>query len=190
VVPELPRDTGRQRVVVRGGLILALLAAVAGGCFGGSSSAPSGKLRVDVVLQQPCPPNTLGCIFPGPFHYRLTCNPTGGTMPNPAAACAALDDLTTHQRMGQPCRIVMPRITSWALVRGTYAGKPLRLKLVSAESWCGQPASVEKDYWILSTFPCSTVVLHLDNGDRVYADWARKSGCTGTGSSISLSRVG
>jgi hypothetical protein len=182
-----------RSVVVRCALILALLAVVGGGCFGGGSATPSGELRIEVGSgQSRCEGGSSPCAQVAQItrSYSLTCNPTGGTMPNPEAACAAIDDLTTHHRAGQPCRIVLPQgPTVQALVRGTFAGKPVRLWLFPS-SWCGEPAPVMKDYWILSTFPCSTVVVHFDNGDHVYSEWAHKSGCTDTGSTISLSRVG
>lgn len=102
-------------------------------------------------------------------------------MPNPAAACAAIDDLVTHKRTANGCiGLPIPRTTSTTSISGTYAHRPFHLKLLAAGSWCGEPAPVLRDYWILSTFPCATLVTHTDNGDHVYADWAHKSGCTNT----------
>jgi hypothetical protein len=180
---ELGSDDGCQSSVIRLGLILALVAVMAVGCFGGGSSAPSADLRVEVGSgTPPCQAASSRCaqVMQIDRSYSLTCDPTGGTMPNPQEACAAIAALTTRHRIGRTCigdageRLDAPV----AIVSGTFAGKPYRLQLDSRQSWCGQPAPVLRDYWILSTFPCDTVVDHLDNSGEGYAAWAHKSGCT------------
>jgi hypothetical protein len=184
-----------RSVVVRCGLILAMLAALAVGCFGGESgtttsrptlAAASGTLRVAVTLRRAVTPTQIvpagATSVARRRHYSLTCGPAGGTMPTPTAACAALDDLATHHRRPRFCSIIQPQgggALSTASITGTFAGRPFRLRLTN-ESWCGEPDPVMRDFWVLSTFPCSTVVIHSDNSGGTYADWAHKSGCAGT----------
>ena len=67
---------------------LALLAVAATACGSGQSagsstpSAPSARLEIVIS------PGLVA--FPEVRRYRLTCRPAGGTVPHPAAACAAL----------------------------------------------------------------------------------------------------
>ena len=146
------------------------------------NSGPSGNLQVTAAIYQPqaCRVST-PCAQVGTAHRdSLTCGPAGGTMPNPRAACDAIDDLVTHHRKAIVCLGPFPQgggRGATAAIVGTFAGRPFRLVL-TPESWCGQPIPVMRDYWILSTFPCSTRVDYLANEFTTpYADWPRVSGC-------------
>jgi hypothetical protein len=177
---------------MRLGVILALVAVVAAAC-GGGSSTPSGRLHVRVAIdasQQACAADSRLVCVRHRATYSLNCDPVGGTMPNPAAACSAIDDLVTHHRRPRFCSIILPQgggNESTASITGTFTGRPFRLRLTN-ESWCGEPDPVMRDFWVLSTFPCSTVVYHYDNSGGTYADWADKSGCTTD--SLSIVRQG
>lgn len=98
-------------------------------------------------------------------------------MPNPVAACKAVVDYIAHRGRSASCigdLSLLP--SSSALITGTFDRRPFKLAL-SAYSWCGQPKPVMRDFWILSTFPCSTIVLHEGQGRRSYAAWAKATGC-------------
>jgi hypothetical protein len=130
-------------------LALTVIALAASGCLG-SQAQPSGNVEVVV---------TLGTgAHPAGRHYTLRCGPTGGTMPDAHAACGALADYVKHRSdpMGfcSGFTATVPR----AVVRGTYDGHRLRLTLTSI-SWCGVSDAMMRDFWILSTFPCSTLVV-------------------------------
>ncbi len=67
---------------------IALLAATVlgiGSCYGATATAPT-QLSITVY------PNGIG--EPGSKHYSLRCDPTGGTVPNPARACRVLAGLS------------------------------------------------------------------------------------------------
>jgi hypothetical protein len=157
---------------------------IVSGCFAGSSSRPpsthappKGTLAITVALRR-CTDKMGLCIGRPPLHYTLTCGPAGGSMPQAAAACAAIADLRRPRAdTGRGCvmrGVVVNAAT--ASIHGTFAGAPFALGLTSAGSWCGRPRSVTRDYWILSTFPCSTIVIHEARAEP-YAGWARASGC-------------
>jgi hypothetical protein len=134
----------------RNAIAASLVALAAAGCAG-SQSEPSGN--VDIVV-------TLGTgAHPAAHHYTLRCGPAGGTMPDADAACNALADYVEHR--SDPMRFcsgfsaTVPR----AVVRGLYDGHRLRLTLTSI-SWCGVSDALMRDFWVISTFPCSTRVIH------------------------------
>lgn len=171
--------------MVRGALILVVMVAMAAGCLGGSAAPPpSGHLHVQVSLsfqrETPCE-TAAGCddLIAVTHSYSLRCGPAAGTMPNPQAACEAIDDLVTHHRRPMACMGVLrgglPQST--ASITGRFANRPFRLHLTN-DSWCGQPTPVVRDYWALSTFPCSTTVIHYDYTHETYERWAHRSGCT------------
>jgi hypothetical protein len=113
--------------------------------------------------------------LPVTHHYLLTCDPAGGTMPRPDAACAAIAD---YLRRGKPvshCFGVFERATAVAKLTGEVQHRRLALA-ITPESWCGQSRPVMRDLWRLSTFPCATLVAHTDN-IRPYSRFARVTGC-------------
>jgi Subtilisin inhibitor-like len=70
------------------------------------------------------------------FSTSLTCDPAGGTHPNPARACAQLrasDDPFGPLRTEQPCILVRagPQV---AVVRGSYRGKPVETRFDRSDS--------------------------------------------------------
>src|SRR5512144_3378534 len=140
-----------------GRIVLALAATslLAAGCAA-SQSEPSGKLTVVVTSGS-------GALFDAARHYTLTCGPPGGTMPDADAACGALADYVKHRDdPGRICIGPVPRTPS-TLVAGTFAGHRLHLRITPG-SWCGTSDALMRDYWVLSTFPCSTTVFH--HGDQ------------------------
>lgn len=158
------------------GFILALIGLTAPGCFGSGTATPahgggtpSGRLAVTIKLGL----NTQAQIT---HRYSLTCDPAGGTMLRPGAACHAITNDLHQSGPTVACVGDGAPPTATAALVGTFAHKPFRLTLDTA-SWCGQSMQVMRDYWTLSTFPCSTIVLHTTNISS-YADWATASGCS------------
>ena len=170
-------------------LIVVVVAATA--CLGGSTSATkvtggassvSARTRLRIAVgsystQRLAPPA-------GTPHftrdYTLTCQPTGGTMPDAAAACAALADLQ-HRRIGG-CIGVLSMGGWTADLTGAFQGRPYDLDLTAAYSWCGQSRAVLHDYWVLSTFPCTVEVLR-EGGEGIdtnYPAWPHWAGCVPT----------
>ena len=133
-------------------------------------------IRVSV---NPCTPAMWGPCQPVAHRYTLTCAPPAGTMPHPQTACAALADYEAYlkSKTGPTyiCRGLIGRPTATAVVSGTYAGEYFLLKLDN-ESWCGESTRVMHDYWALSTFPCSVVVIHTQS-IQPYSSFAHASGC-------------
>lgn len=63
----------------------------------------------------------------------LTCDPPGGSHPNPAAACSGLDDQSfVPLPTGSVCTQVFGGPQT-ATVRGTYRGKPVSLDLARSD---------------------------------------------------------
>jgi hypothetical protein len=134
--------------------VLVACALIAPACMG-SGSEPSGRLSVVVSLGP-------GGSHPAVRQYTLTCGPAGGTMPDAEAACEALADYLKHRDdPGRICIGLVPRTPS-ALVAGTFAGRRLHLQITPG-SWCGTSDTLMRDYWILSTLPCSTTVFRYPN---------------------------
>jgi hypothetical protein len=96
-------------------------------------------------------------------------------MPNPPAACRAIGDYLGRRHQAGGCIGSDAGPGSSAVISGTYARRPFRLKLAAGSSWCGQPPALLRDYWVLSTFPCSTPVVR--SGGRS-PTWPRATGCT------------
>jgi len=135
-------------------LALTLIALIAPGCLG-SESQPSGRVSVVVTLGS-------GTSASATHRYTLRCGPAGGTMPGPDAACGALADYLKHRSdPGRFCSGFMPHDATATLI-GRFAGHPLHLQ-ISNGSWCGASDALMRDYWILSTFPCSTLVIRYSN---------------------------
>ena len=131
-------------------LAASLTALAAPACLG-SASHPSGRLSVSVTLGS-------STTSAGTHRYTLTCGPAGGTMPDRSAACSALADYLRHRDdPGRMCTGPVPEAPK-AIVAGRFDGHHLRLEITPG-SWCGVSDSLMHDYWVLSTFPCSTVVF-------------------------------
>jgi hypothetical protein len=134
-------------------MALALVSLAAAGCAG-SQTQPSGRVRLVVTLG--------ASSHPAVRHYTLRCGPAGGTMPDVDTACGALADYVKHRDdRGRMCSGLVPRTPS-ALVAGAFAGHRLHLQITPG-SWCGTSDALMRDYWILSTFPCSTTVFRYAN---------------------------
>jgi hypothetical protein len=175
-----------------GRLVVVLIVVVlsTSACFGGSAltttpaptstavHAESGVLTIRVNLNT-CAPALWGPCGPVTRHYSLICRPAGGTMPHPQAACAALADYLAYRKAATGpqyiCRGILGRPTATAVISGIYAGHHFLLKLTN-QSWCGASMRVMRDYWALSTFPCSTTVIHTQN-IQPYRRFAHASGC-------------
>ncbi|HXW88566.1 MAG TPA: SSI family serine proteinase inhibitor [Streptosporangiaceae bacterium] len=75
------------------------------------------KIALDVTIYS--------SVTAPPSHYVLRCEPPGGTVPDPAAACARL--LAGPSLFGpRPAHVICPMILvagARALVQGTYLGK-------------------------------------------------------------------
>lgn len=103
-----------------------------------------------------------GTNHSAPQRYALRCGPAGGTMPGPDAACGALADYVKHRSdPARMCTGFIPRIPR-AVVTGRFAGHRLHLQITPG-SWCGVSDALMRDYWILSTFPCTTLVFRYSN---------------------------
>jgi Subtilisin inhibitor-like len=105
--------------------IAALLAltALAAGCGGGSGASSS-----------PGPTRLVITVFPGfvanahVTRYTLTCRPAGGSVTDPAAACAALEAAPSLLRSPAGCTVAIADAGS-ERVTGTLDGRPVRLTL-------------------------------------------------------------
>ena len=126
----MKRDLLRVRNGARYLLIAVICAAAATAC--GSKPAPSGGAA---SAPAPAPKASLGITVSttpnAPVkHWTLKCEPTGGTHPNPAAACAVL--LKAKNPFAPlPKGIMCPMIrvgTKTAIVKGTYFGKQVDTK--------------------------------------------------------------
>ena len=114
--------------------------------------------------------------------YSLRCDPAGGTMPDAVAACSALTDLTAHRYHGiGGCTGPAPNGgPSTAQISGSVNHHSYTLDLESDNSWCGDPPrALLRDYWILSTFPCTIRVDHErpPGAPAAYPGWAHWAGC-------------
>lgn len=164
-------------------LLALVLALTASGCLGSGTAAPTptptqttrtprDRVAVSVTLGL----NTQSHLT---HHYLLTCDPAGGTMPHPIAACHAIADyLGRHIGEGGACVGVLVRSTAMASLVGTFRDRPFTLRIDNT-SWCGEPRPVMRDYWTLSTFPCSTIVIHTGDTPS-YTTWAKTTGCETT----------
>jgi len=116
------RRTGRMR---RGGLIVGslvtLVMLLAPGCFGGSGSAPTGS-ATSLKLAFGPDDGSEGLVV-----FRLRCDPPGGSIPVPSAACTMI-----ARRPGlvapPPSNVLCGGVTgAWAVtVTGTYDGGTVR----------------------------------------------------------------
>jgi hypothetical protein len=113
----------------------------AGSSHGGSPSPTTGTFpQADVIITYTdCPPG--GKCLVTEASRRLKCSPTGGDYDNPAAACRALADIVTKQRLQQSqtgpvviCRCAISREAPKAV--GYYDGRRRTIRL-DACSLCG-----------------------------------------------------
>ena len=127
---------------VRPGARYLLIALIAGGCAiaataCGTTPAPSSASSASSASSPSSAPATPPKVSlditvssaPGklPKHWTLRCDPTGGTHPNAAAACAVLLK-TSNPFASVPKNVMCPMIrvgTKTAKVEGTYFGKPV-----------------------------------------------------------------
>ncbi len=172
-------------------MLVALFASGLAGCFGsgqstlapdktGASVVPTGRFQLVVrLVPGRCGFGALSAqcrdATPAVNRYSLACGPAGGTAPNPRAACRAIADYLRRRDRMSGCAGVLVGRGSTAEISGTYARRRFHLRLTAGYSWCGQPRPILRDYWVLSTFPCSTRVLQT-GGD--YPQWPRATGCT------------
>jgi hypothetical protein len=164
----------RHGVLIAGSVVLL----AASGCLGEGSAnpttasspppAPTGRMTVVVRLG-------LRTHMPVTHHYLLTCHPAGGTMQHAAAACAAIADYRMRGEPNGACIGATSPPTAATRIVGTYGHHRLDLD-IKPQLWCGQSRPVMRDFWVLSTFPCSTVVEHTQN-IQPYAKFARATGC-------------
>jgi Subtilisin inhibitor-like len=87
-----------------------------------SSSGPP-QVSLEVIIYGANDP----AAQPAPARYTLYCEPDGGTVPDPAAACAELladADLFAPQPVGVMCPMIMADASHF-VVDGTYLGKPV-----------------------------------------------------------------
>jgi hypothetical protein len=170
-------------------LLPVFLVLVVSGCFGGHSAAtrtdasavaPTGHLSLTIKrLAGRCSlgaPNAKCPALPV-RRFSLTCGPAGGSAPNPAAACHAIADYLKHIHHLGGCIGTLSGPGSTATITGTFANRPFHLQLEAGYSWCGQSRPVLRDFWVLSTFPCSTLVLR-EGGGPDPRRWARATGCS------------
>jgi hypothetical protein len=125
-------------------LAVACAAAVAA-C--GSSSAPSAGSHASATTKPSSSPAakakpakvSLNIVVTGagakPKHWTLTCDPPGGTHPDPAAACALLQKVRDEHKdpfgplpVGVMCPMILANSKS-AVVNGTWFGKRVSITL-------------------------------------------------------------
>jgi hypothetical protein len=109
-------------------------APVAGGAnSGGTAAHASPKISLDVTVNTG--PGTRA------RHWTLTCDPAGGTRPDPAAACRVLLAAKGNPFSTPPKHIMCPMIqigTKKATVTGTWFGKNVNLTLADGGCTLGR----------------------------------------------------
>lgn len=150
-------------------LVLGLVVGVAAGCFGSGHAIVSAKPRdvLSVVVH--------GLSGQTVHRYTLTCHPDAGSMPHPGTACAAIAD---YLGRGSPPPRCLGGDASGptTFIGGRFDHRRFTLEL-SVQSWCDVPPAAMRDFWTLSTFPCSTVLERIQSFTPL--QFARLSGCTG-----------
>ncbi len=95
-------------------LVLLVAASLAVGCGGGHGTVARTHLRVVVHRGH------------SRSSYTLTCTPSGGSAPEPAAACRAIEDFirrAAHRRTARTC--LCPLYANWISVTGVADGRRL-----------------------------------------------------------------
>lgn len=123
-----------------GPLVLAT-AALVGGCFGGgrSGSSSTGTHPVATRLTLEVRDGH------GVTRFQLTCSPSGGTAPNAAALCRAIQDFIPRRlraRSGCMCAADVDAIQVSGVLRGRRLRGPVELSGCSA---CGAGARASAD---------------------------------------------
>lgn len=94
-------------------------ASAGSGGSGSPASSPAGRTDLRIVV-------TPGFVKGPPVRqYRLTCDPPGGTVPDPAAACDGLASSPDLLVQSSPC--LTPDIGK-ATVTGVFRGRPVHLR--------------------------------------------------------------
>jgi hypothetical protein len=114
-------------------LAAAACMAAATACGSAASSSPSSR---PATTPAAAPKVSLSItVTDGPGtpaqHWTLTCDPAGGTHPDPAAACAELLSAPTPfapQPKGLECPMILVS-AKVAIIEGTYFGQPVNITL-------------------------------------------------------------
>ncbi len=130
--PAPTGTTGRTALKVRTALAALTAAAALAGCAGtsggpaasggsggGGAQATSLQVRVDAGTGA------------SPVTWTLTCDPPGGTHPQPSAACAQLEAAKTDPFAPTPTSMMCSMIyggPQTATVSGTFAGRPVQAR--------------------------------------------------------------
>ncbi|MGH8823908.1 MAG: SSI family serine proteinase inhibitor [Jiangellaceae bacterium] len=122
--------TRPARLVAQAAMTLALASALAG-CGGDDGEATVVTTTPAILPEQPQTSLTIAVSYgeaAQPDEWTLTCDPTGGTHPDPAEACAALAELDLQilepVAADQTCTQVYGGPET-ATVRGTWQGEPV-----------------------------------------------------------------
>ena len=109
--------------------LILIVFAVATGCAGGAHPQAQAGTRLTVTVHR----------GHSVSHYTLTCGPSGGTAPDPADACRALEDFVRRERGRRTANTCMcPRYLNRIVVRGVVDGRSLAGPLeVSGCAACG-----------------------------------------------------
>ncbi len=143
MTPEQNQAPARHRKLAARGTVIAVCGILAAAC--GSSAAPGGSTargasppvsstsasttsaaKVSLTIA------VTGGVTTKADHWTLRCEPTGGTFPNPALACAKLLKLKTLF-FPAPVHVMCPMIMADAksyLVNGTFLGKKVHESIV------------------------------------------------------------
>jgi hypothetical protein len=90
-----------------------------GGAGGSQGSSPNGRTDLSIIV-------TPGFIKGPPVRrYHLTCDPPGGTVPDPAAACRGLESSPELLTQASPC--LTPDVGK-ATVSGVFQGRVVDLR--------------------------------------------------------------
>jgi Subtilisin inhibitor-like len=87
--------------------------------------------------------------------FRLTCNPAGGTYPDPVLACAALEnlmhqeDVWAHQSTHVVCSCPFPFVPAGRVI-GLVDGRHVNVEITGCEGVCGSPSALRSDAAVLT----------------------------------------
>jgi len=98
-----------------------------GGTHSSTSSGTTSAAKISLSV------SFSGSAGIAPEHYTLRCEPAGGTVSDPAAACAQLTKHGASLFGPMPAQIACPMIMASArrvTVTGTYLGRPVHENLV------------------------------------------------------------
>ena len=106
-------------------ILTAACLATASACGGTADTAPSGPTPPRAALEIVIQPGLIANAHT--LRYRLTCSPAGGSLPHPAAACAALAHSPALLAPRPGCSKMIPDPGS-RTITGSFAGKAVRLR--------------------------------------------------------------